>query len=307
MPARKTTAVLWVLVLVFGATTIWLWRGLELERADRPQVEVVQSPTSYARVVPSPAPIESTPAPAMEQDDHEYFDESRFKRGLIFSGDDPRLRQNEEYMDARRRYLEASFAERYPDLVRVLKVSKETALRIVELSPEEQMRWSGVAVGATDQRSFWLEQQQRAYEGDVAIAALVGEAMLQQWKDYQASIWERHQVRQLRMELMDSVEPLGSDTAESLIRALYEERQRIEQDARAMSGSTPGDELEGPTFIQSRDAVESQAELERRTLKAAEEVISSYQFEAFRQMLDRQRTAQNAMDEMYRIGMETLK
>jgi len=307
MSTRKTTVILSVLVLVFGATTVWLWRALEQERSDLAKIEVAQSPKSYASGVPSPAPVESTPAPAVEQDGHEYFEKSRFKRGLIFSGDDPRLRQIEAYMVARRRYLEASFAERYPDLVRELKVPKETALRIVELSPEEQRRWSGVKIEAKDQRSFWLEQQQRAYEGDVEIAALVGDAKLQQWKDYQASIWERHQVRQLRLELMDSAEPLGGETAESLIRALYEERQRIEQDARAMSGSTPGDEHEGPAFIQGQDAVESQAELERRTLKAAGKVLSSYQFEAFRQMLERQQTAESAMDEMHRIGMETLK
>ncbi len=295
MPARRTTAILWVLVLVFCATSVWLWRELRLERSGRPQVEVARSSSSDVPEVASPAPIEPEPAPNVEQNGHEYFDEKRFKRGLIHSGDDPRLRQSAEYMEARRQYLEASFDHRYPDLVRVLKVPKETALRIVELSPEEEMRWFGVWIDKTSQDSLWLEQQQKAYAADVEIAALVGEAKLEQWKEYEASISERHQIRQFRIELMDSAEPLGSDTAELLIRALHEERQRIEEEARAKSGSAPGDDLE------------EEAESERRMLKAAEEVLSSYQFEAFRKMLERQRKAQSASERMQQAGMEALK
>ncbi len=305
MPTRKTSVILSVLVLVFGATTVWLWRALEQERSDLAKIEVAQSPTSCSREVASPVPIESGPALAVVMDDHRCFDQTRFNRGLIYSGDDPRLRQNAEYIEARRQHLELRFDETYPDLVRVLGIRRETASRVVELSVEQQLRRSSIRIDATRERDFWLELQQRTQESDAEIAALIGASKLKQWKDYEGSLSERHQVRALRFQLMDSSEPLESDKAESLIRALHEERQWIEQDARV---TRPESFLDiGPTLMAPDDAAAFEAESERRTLKAAEKVLSKYQFAAFREMLERQRTAQNAMERMERAGMEALK
>jgi hypothetical protein len=294
MQVRKSTAVLSVLVLVFGATSVWLWRAQEQERSDRPQAEVAQSPGSNDRVVASPVPTEPAPAPAVVQDGHEYFDQTRFNRGLIQSGDDPRLRQSAEYMEARREYFESNFDANYPDLVRVLGVPIETAYRVVELSVEQQLRESGIRIYKTREGDFDLELQQKTQQADAEIAALIGESKLRQWKDYEASLSERYQVRQLRFELMDSSDPLESDKAESLIRALHDERQRIEQDL-------------GPAIVDSESDTEFEAESERRSLKAAEKVLSSYQFQAFRKMLEQQRAARSAREQMERAGMEALK
>ncbi len=301
-------ALLAVLVVALAATSAWLWHALEQERG--------RKETSYA--APSRSPVGAlrendplaagrlTPRQPPGDDEHADFDQARFNRGLVFSGRDPRLLQDQGYMDARRRYLEAAFAQRYPDLARVLEVPEQTALRVVELSHEAQMRESGVTVNTADAPDFWLEEQQKAYESDAAIAALIGEGKLKRWKEYESSIWERHQVRALRLELVDSADPLAGDTAEALIHALYVEQQTLAQETEAASGSmgaVPG----APTVSLSGNAAGLEIEQERRALKAAEKKLTPYQFQIFRTMIERQRTAQRAMEEMDRLGMEALK
>jgi hypothetical protein len=298
---------LMVLVATLGATSAWLWRELQRERehVEESQAEIALARSDYRRPdAERPGPTIPGSVESQDASHPDYFEQTRFKRGLVFSGSDPRLQRNSEYMDARRRYLRAAFAQRYPDLTRVLGVPEETAFRVVELSHEEQLRASSVTVDA-NRPDFWLEQQQQAYESDRAIAALIGETGLGLWKEYEASNWERHQVRALRLELIDSAEPLDGDEAEKLIHALYEERQRFEEEAGALSGPTGG-EPGAPSIAVDQDAAGHEAELERRTLEAAKELLSSYQFETYRDMVVRQRTAQHAMDEMERIGMQVL-
>lgn len=298
-----------LLVVMLAAVAAWSWRelGQERERVSRLQAEVAQPPKVLA-CVPAPMALsEIAPARAAEDDSHECFDPMRFKRGLVFSGRDPRLLQSPEYMEARRRYREASFADKYPDLTRVLGIKEKTAIRLVELSYEEQLKETGVSIDRSNLREIELEMQQKALESDAAIAALVGDETLQKWKDYQASLWQRHQVRGLRLKLADSPEPLAGDEAELLIRALYEERRRMEEEAKALSGVAEGYSPGGAVILSGEDTVDFEVASERRAIKVAESVLTPYQSRTFREVVERQRTAQDAMDEMYRVGMEALK
>lgn len=209
-------------------------------------------------------------------------------------------------MEARRRYEALSFDNRYPNLPRVLNVSKDTALKIVELSYEEQIRRDSLTVDLAKDPDFWLRQQQKEYESDSAIAALVGEAKLKQWKDYQSSMMERFEVMELRYALMDSNDPLDAEKAESLIRALYEKRRQYEEETKAKFGATGGS-MEGPTFFADEKALGSEVEFEQQKLKAAEGVLSKFQLESYRKMMDDDRAVESATEELQRIGLEALK
>jgi len=113
-----------VLVVVLAATSAWLWHLLEQERSDRPRVEVAQSQTSYAREVATPASVEPAPASIPEQDDLDHVDMEHLSRGFIVSGHDPRLLQDQNYMEAQRKHLQAALADQYGDLARVLKIRR---------------------------------------------------------------------------------------------------------------------------------------------------------------------------------------
>jgi hypothetical protein len=300
-----------LLVIVFAATSAWLWHELKLEQ-ERERFAQIPVPATSSRPNKPGAnpPLASGPRASLDPaqvDDHAGFDPERFKRGLVLAGRDPRLTGNQAYMDARRRYFEAAFDQRYPELKRVLDVPEETAIRVVELSYEEQLKDSGVTIDATAGRDFWLEQQQKAFDSDAAIAALIGDAKLARWKEYQASIVERHQVRFLRLELMDTTEPLDGDTAESLVRALYEGRQRAEREASASGGPTSSDAWQGPPLLLHDSAPLDEAVLERQALEAAKKVLSSFQYETYRRMVERQQESEDGLDEMFRIGMEVLE
>lgn len=294
------------LVIVFAATSGWLWHQLEQER-----VHASRSQSPVARVQPASigviAPVrpETLPIEAGADENHlELQEQERQLNRAILAGTDARLVKNPEYMEARRRYHKEAFGQRYPDLTRVLNVSEETALQIVELSHEEQLRDSGVAINLNDPDSL-LKLEQKGYESDAAIAALVGQATLQQWKEYEATIGERYDVKELRTKLMDTREPLSFDEGQSLIRALYEERKRIEAEWQA-AGETTGDFRTPITFLTAENE-EVEAMNERRMLKVAKAELSSFQFEVYREMRERQRKTQNALDDMFRIGRESLK
>ena len=307
MPARKTAAVPWILVLALAATTAWLWRAFENERqrSKPPQLQVSQLPLERPHSGNSrpedPATQCAVSASQAQQDQPEA---TLLLRGPQAFEDDPRLLQDPHYRQARLRFYEAIFAEQYPDLARVLNIPEETADRLIELRAEQQLRqFSTLPLEAppldeASRRSFELEQQQRQYEADAEIAALIGSAKLRQWQEYDATLGERQQVRMLRLELMDSPVPLGSDKAELLVRALYEERLRIEQDAQAMLPDAQSRTVE--------NLAEMEAESSRRMLKAADKVLSPDQLRTFRKMLERQQDLQSAIQEKHLAKIQAI-
>jgi len=112
----------------------------------------------------------------------------------------------------------------------------------------------------------------------------------------------------LRLELMDTSEPLESDEAESLIRAIHEETLLIERDAKGMMPEpVSGEEREGPTFVVRENLAEFEAESVRRVRKASEKVLSPGQLKTFRRMLEQQREVERTMEQMSRAQMEALK
>jgi len=295
------------LVVALALTSGWLWHELAKAREKAAHVESVVT-TTRAQAEPMAAPPTSMPTPIETADSssHDSFDQTRFNRGLVFSGNDPRLRKNAQYMEARRRYETVSFDNRYPNLLRVLNVSKDTALKIVDLSYEEQIRRDSLTVDLARDPDFWLRQQQKEYESDSAIAALIGEAKLKQWKEYRSSMMERFEVMELRYALIDSSDPLEAEKAESLIRTLYEKRRQYEEETKAKLGSTGGS-MEGPTFFADEKVLGSEVEFEQQKLKAAAGVLSAIQLESYRKMMDEDRAVEGAMEELQRIGMEALK
>lgn len=298
-----------LLLIALASTTAWLWLALERERERSAELErlAVASLGADVRVTEAPPAGPTLVPDSAGADDHTGFEPERYKRAVVLTGRDPRLAGNQAYMDARRRYLEASFDQRYPELTRVLGVTEQIALRVVELSYEEQIRSSGIAIDEASGRDFWAEQQQKAFDSDVAIAALIGDAKLAQWKEYQSSIMERHQVRDLRLELMDTAEPLDGEKAELLVRALFEGRQRAEQEANALSGTASADSWQGPTLLPEGNASVDESELRRQSLAAAKKVLSSFQYDTFREIVERQRASQEGLDEMFRLGMKALQ
>ena len=304
------------LVIVLAATSAWLWRELNQERQERENLEIQVAQQGDPRLVrnaQSDAAVESSPAARPRQaalEEAQQSGISAIETRIFDPRSNPRLRQDSNYLEARERFYEAMLNDEYPDLARVLRVSEKTATRLIELRAEQRVRKFGAGLPTgdeTNQSLFKLEKQQREYEADVEIAALIGQAKLQEWKDYEGSVPERQQVKRLRLELMDSSDPLEFEDGEPLIRALYEVRLQVQQEFNAMIVDTPsGDEDHPSAEALGEKLMRSNEDSNRRMLNASEELLSPSQLKIFRRMLETQQEFENAMTLMHRAQREAL-
>src|SRR5262245_8829947 len=295
------------LVVVFAAISAWLWIQLGEVQGRTPAVKVSERESCRNSIenlpepssVKSPSSAPTPPAPST----------SAYAGCTIIAGtsSDPRtnplLRNNQEYLEARLRFYEAMLNDEYPDLARALKIPDKTAIRLVELRANQQVRGFVAGPEPEDEASqpmFQLEVQQRRDQADAEIASLIGNAKLQQWKDYEKSIGERQQVRLLRLELMDSSEPLDFEKGDQLIDALYEERVRVAKEFESIIAEQEerGEDDPPPERLAEKLA-DSSAKANKRLLEASKDVLSPSQIEIFRNMLERQQRFQNAMTVMH--------
>ena len=295
------------LIVVLAATSAWLWYSLgqERERSDRLQAEVAtlrQSPgrAPDSQLSTAPAPRELRGSAGIEQSGT-----SRGAAGFIAPRGDPVLLADSDHVAASKEVHEAILAMQYDDLARILDIPQEIVDQLIAIKARALGRQiGGVAPNRADRDAWELQRQQDHLETNTELVALIGEKKLQKFTEYEESLGERQQVKELRLELMDSSEPLASDKAERLIRALAQERRQFYEEMKAMLPQETTNPQSMDHIIVAREYVaERTSEWEGRLLKAAEAELSPAQMKIYREMLEVQSRMQRALGSM-RAGSE---
>ncbi len=304
-------AFLAVAVVVLAATTTWLWHRLSEERERHtPELAAValaqtKTESSASTQTGEPGEVSGT-----------SVSPSRLAgSGAALPADapfdprsDPRLRNSPTYVAARERFYEAMLNDEYPDLARALKISEKTARQLIRLRANQQSRRFGAGVeplNEMDKSLFENGAQQRQVEADAEITALIGAEKLEKWKVYESSIGERQLVRQFRLELLDSSEPLDFDRAEILIAALHEATEDRRREAAAMATQATSSYPDDPTSDELKAYLEKNSNEENaNVLAAVKDVLTPSQLKMLAAMLDRQAELQNASTVMHTAQRE---
>jgi len=158
-----------------------------------------------------------------------------------------RMLENPEYREAMKRQQKLMMPRMYPDLQSALHLDEQQAEQFYELLAEQQMNQMNHArppfaqPGTTPDpnavREWQQQQQQLRNENEAAIASLLGQDGLQQWKSYQNSLPARSQVRELRATLEGAGVPLRQDQADQLLSVMTAEQKRAAVEAQTAYAS----------------------------------------------------------------------
>jgi hypothetical protein len=179
-----------------------------------------------------------------------------------------------EYSEAMQTQQKLMLARTYPDLAQELQISSEQADRLLTLLAEQQLRHmqqqSSPALAdeppklaeLADMQRKW-QQQQQADEAE--LASLLGDDMLNAWKEYQSTLDAGHQVEELRSVLASRGIPLPDGQTKPLLKA-FADQQRSAQEwiTESQSGQVAGD-VTGPGFRVTN--LQEQADWQERQLE----------------------------------------
>jgi hypothetical protein len=203
----------------------------------------------------------------------------------------------------------------YPDLRAALRLQPDEAEQLMDLLARQQLQQMDLrppfaaAEGPPDEAAMrqWRQQaEQQQRERETQIAALLGAAKLQEWKDYQSSLGARMQVRELRTMLDGSVSPLREDQVQPLVNALASEQQRRNQDMQAefpgrnARASEPAQRL---SFMEQN--LERTEQYHGRLHDAAAPYVSNDQLKRFDELLNQQVEMQRVSLKMMRAQVES--
>ena len=177
-----------------------------------------------------------------------------------------------------------------PRLAQVLQLTSEEYERLIELMAIGQVNSieASCALLSRSAVSCSRHRRPRADWKAQEIADLLGPERQQKYNEYRNSLPERESVAQLR-ERLDDAGYLADSQAESLIRALADERQRITADA---SGSLMGiGNGSGMAFVtvqteSPEERFRSARENSQRLRARAAEVLTPEQLRVFNEMQD---------------------
>jgi len=302
---RKSTAILLFLVLALAATSIGLWRALAKERAvaDSLQTQVVQRDLVPTVVAPGPSDIAPPEAQIVEKPNGDepplgMEDYGEFERRLL---------RDASYREARRRFRQLELTYGHLDLAKVMQISQETADRLIALLVERELRYAEKAHpnprNEEEARIRRMKIEQSEQEEDAELAALLGQAKLAKWKEYQASLPARHQLRQLGAKLFAIGEPMREDQIEPLIAVIYAEQKRLKQELSEYTASlvwSGGMESKSLAYRNARQLELAEA-ANKRIHEKASSILSPPQLTILDDSLRRQFELEQAEYQMYRV------
>lgn len=227
------------------------------------------------------------------------------------------LLRDPEYREAMRMQHRMMLARTHPDLARELGFSTDEADQLLSLLAEQQLRgmenmgpgWMGESPDPAAIEELQRKAQQQHQANEMEIAALLGDARLQQWKDYQATMGVRHQVAQLGSTLAGKGAPLQEDQSRSLLKALAAEQQRAMQDWNNFNNNAARVSFQGNADAASR--MELQEEQLRQTTQhqqrlrdAVSPILTSEQLRHFEEEQNQNLRMQQAHMRMMRAQAE---
>jgi hypothetical protein len=257
-----------------------------------------------------PLDLADAPAPIVRRkpdppDTSRGWDAEKFSRRLT----------NPTYRAAQIAYLRLEMEQKYPDLAEALSLQPDEADRFLDLlatqalsEREHEMKINDD--GKVSDQTVTARRQASEERRRVAAAeraALLGEAKLLEWNQYEESLGARAQVRELQMLLAESDFPLRDDQFGPLVDALAAEQQRHASERDQLYNGT-----RNPTQPTSQEVIRYMAQrldlIEKslqRQRQAAARYLSSEQQKRYDEMLLReQKRAQIDYDVFVTLNME---
>ena len=239
---RKFNLTLGILAAVSSLSALWYWHLLQSERARTAelgqQLAALRSPAEHA---PGPAaaasrqePGETTSAraPAAAHTPPQEVlsaEELEVRRAIRSSQQREReMLRDPEYRKAQIEAGRWQFAPTRADAIRVVGMTPEQADRVVDLWLERNLRFTELGGSSLEQPSEAIKAElKRLSDAEQAeLRTLLGDEKYEHWGRYLASVQERREVSQFRLELSTSAEPLRESQADVLAETIYLERQR---------------------------------------------------------------------------------
>jgi len=208
-----------------------------------------------------------------------------------------RLLENPEYRDAMKRQQKLMLPRMYPDLRSALQLDEQKADQLYEVLAEQQLNQMtasrplftpGSQPDPDAVRDWQAQQQHLRKDSEAAIASVLGDDGLQQWKNYQNSMPARIQVRELRETLESSGIPLQQDQAEQLVTAFAAEQKRTIAEAQAAYAANRLISTNGSGQMGSADRaaqiLERQKQQQQNVRDAAAPILTSQQMRQLERM-----------------------
>jgi hypothetical protein len=237
---RRSTILLCALSVVGAAGTTWFcyqWRAadslaadLERELAALTAVraiepardgDVTSAPSRGAAPEPQPAAPPSRP-PVVEKRAvvNAYLQSWQQREREMLK--DPEYRQS-KMAEWRRRLAHAR-----ADAIRVAGMTAQQADRVIDLWAERNLRFAelGGEMGQPLSEDAQAEIKRAGDQEQAELRRVLGEETFARWHRYLESGEERSEVGQFRSQLSASDAPLSDEQADSLVEAIYSERQR---------------------------------------------------------------------------------
>jgi hypothetical protein len=220
------------------------------------------------------------------------------------------LLNDPEYRAAMREQQKMGLRQMYPDLASATGLSSEQVDRMMELLAEQQLKSMEGSRSLEDpaQREQYFEQlRQQQRDNESAIAAEIGSDGLQKWKEYQASLGARFQVRNLRSQLEAAGVPLRDTQVEDLVSALRSAEKQM-----FSAPNMPGQRVAGgfnandrsQALQQSIKLAEEQAQRQREAVRP---YLSAEQFEKFEKLQEQEERMRKASMRMLQAQMEAMR
>jgi hypothetical protein len=318
---NRVTVLFAFTTVAFGVSSMYVAQKLRAERlrADTLQDRVTQfeqaARAAEARETRStsttrPQDLKDAPAPIARKksdppDTNRGWDGEKFSRRLT----------NPTYRAAQIAYLRLEMEQKYPDLAEALNLRPDEADQFLDLLATQALseREHEIKINddgkVSDQTVVSRRQasEERRRVADAERVALLGEAKLLEWNQYEKSLGARAQVRELQMLLAESNFPLRDDQFGPLVAALAAEQQRHATERDQLYNGT-----RNPTQPTSQEVIRYMAQrldLIEKSLKrqrqAAALYLSSEQQKRYDEMLIReQKRAQIDYDVFVTLNME---
>jgi hypothetical protein len=276
-----------VATVVFGASSLYLWRQLSVERDRAAQVEQTTQKLN-ARI----AVLENS---RVQFDQRRVGNPNTYVTGTFGNGSAPGgpladavpVQGNKEgsghnvwssgpgpeMPQAMKRMMRAQMRTHnkrvYADVGESLGLSKDTAAKLIELISDQQAFGLDAMREGTDS-AHQFEDIRR--QQDAAIADLIGPEKMQAWTDYQQSMPARQDFEMIANQLDSSEVSLTPDQSKKLLAAYVEERGRV-----PMPQWTEG----GDNAEYAKSVTAWQEDYNRRVADEADRILNPEQLTAY--------------------------
>lgn len=309
---HRSTAILSLTTAALAATAFWLWRDREqaLTRLESSQAGQEALERRAPAVDPSIAAVASPATTMVGQPEAGGGTPEKAEDHLEFQR---RLFSDPAYREARRHFRQLELISGHLDLAKALGIPSEKAKQLIAFLVDQEFQYMdrGHFNPRTEEeaRIRTLQVEQAVQEQDAELVAMLGERKFAEWKEYQASLQVRHEVRALGASLFAQGAPLREEQIELLISAIQAERARARQKLVEFTESlvwSGGAEVKSHRYRDKRE-VELSAEMTERVHDVASGILSKQQLAVLDDYLQRRLELEDAQHRMHEAQADWMR